>query len=135
MLPFRFKSQLHKGCQLTCDRNMFLAAGPYFQRRFQANQWLLSNFQSAELTVSTVANLGTVLLLTNMQTGASYPKRIIYALTINIAGFTLLALSTKVFTSVPAGVYFGFLMILVFAASIATGQLQNGIYAYVAGFG
>ena len=45
---------------LTQYRNMFLAAGPYFQRRFQSNDWLLSNFQSAELTVSTVANLGTV---------------------------------------------------------------------------
>jgi equilibrative nucleoside transporter 1/2/3 len=114
---------------------MFLAAGPYFQRRFQTNDWILRNFQSAELTVSTIANLGTVLLLTNMQTGASYPKRIVYALAINIVGFTLLAMSTRIFTSVSAGIYFGFLIILVFAASVATGQLQNGIYAYVAGFG
>jgi equilibrative nucleoside transporter 1/2/3 len=114
---------------------MFLAAGPYFQRRFQSNDWLLGNFQSAELTVSTIANLGTVLLLTNMQAGASYPKRIIYALAINIAAFTLLAMSTRIFTSVSAAVYFGFLMILVFAASVATGQLQNGIYAYASGFG
>jgi equilibrative nucleoside transporter 1/2/3 len=120
---------------LTRNRNMFLAAGPYFQKRFESNDWLLSNFQSAELTVSTVANLGTVLLLTNMQTGASYPKRIIYALTINIVVFTLLAISTKLFTGVSAAVYFSFLVVLVFAASIATGQLQNGIYAYVAGFG
>jgi equilibrative nucleoside transporter 1/2/3 len=117
------------------SRNMFLAAGPYFQKRFQTNDWLLKNFQSAELTVSTIANLGTVLLLTNMQAGASYSKRIIYALVINIIAFTLLAISTRLFTGVSAGVYFSFLVILVFAASIATGQLQNGIYAYVAGFG
>jgi equilibrative nucleoside transporter 1/2/3 len=70
-----------------------------------------------------------------MQAGASYSKRIIYALIINIIAFTLLAMSTRLFTSVSASVYFGFLIILVFAASIATGQLQNGIYAYVAGFG
>ncbi|KIW02101.1 uncharacterized protein PV09_06591 [Verruconis gallopava] len=115
--------------------NMFLAAGPYFQKRFKSDEWLLRNFQSAELTVSTIANLGTVLLLTNLQKGASYPKRIIYALIINIGAFTLLAMSTRIFTSVFPSVYFGFLIILVFAASVATGQMQNGIYAYVAGFG
>jgi equilibrative nucleoside transporter 1/2/3 len=114
---------------------MFLAAGPYFQKRFQTNDWLLRNFQSAELTVSTVANLGTVLLLTNLQAKASYPKRIVYALIMNVVVFTLLAMSTRLFTGISASAYFSFLMMLVFVASLATGTLQNGIYAYVAGFG
>lgn len=114
---------------------MFLAAGPYFQSRFQTNDWLLRNFQSAELTVSTVTNLGIVFLLTNMQANASYSRRIIYALLVNIVAFTLLAMSTRLFTGISASVYFVFLMTLVGAASLATGTLQNGIYAYVSSFG
>lgn len=114
---------------------MFLAAGPYFQKRFHDNDWLLRNFQSAELTTSTVANLGTVLLLTNLQAKASYPKRIIYALIMNMVVFTLLAMSTRLFTHVSSSVYFGFLMALVISASLAWGALQNGVYAYVSGFG
>ncbi|KAI7596183.1 nucleoside transporter family [Hortaea werneckii] len=42
--------------------NMFLAAGPYFQQRFQSNKWIFDNFQAAEISVSTVTNLGSMLL-------------------------------------------------------------------------
>jgi len=115
--------------------NMFLAAGPYFQKRFKSNDWILKNFQPTELAVSTIVNLGSMVVLTNMQARASYSKRIIVALIINIASFTLLAMSTRLFTHVSAGVYFGFLVVQVFVASFATGAMQNGIFAYVSGFG
>jgi len=114
---------------------MFLAAGPYFQKRFQSDDWTLANFQSAELSVSTIANLGSVLVFSKLQANASYPKRIMAALVINTATFILLAISTRLFTHVSAGVYFGFLMVVVFAASLAAGLFQNGIFAYVSGFG
>lgn len=116
-------------------RNMFLAAGPYFQRRFQGNEWVLKNFQAAELSISTVANLGIMLVLTNLQARANYPRRILASLLINMVGFTLLAMSTRLFTSVSAGIYFGFVLLLVLAASLAAGLCQNGVFAYVSGFG
>jgi len=116
-------------------RNMFLAAGPYFQRRFESDERLLRNFQSAELSVSTVGNLGSMIILTKMQTGASYPKRIISSLIMNIVVFTLLAISTRLFLGVSPGIYFAFLMVTVFSASLATGLCQNGVFAYVASFG
>ncbi|KAJ9639532.1 hypothetical protein H2201_002813 [Coniosporium apollinis] len=115
--------------------NMFLAAGPYFQRRFRSDDWILTNFQSAELSVSTVANLGSMLILTKLQANASYPKRIMSALAINIITFTLLAISTRQFMGISASGYFGFLIVMVFAASLATGLCQNGVFAFVSGFG
>jgi len=112
---------------------MFLAAGPYFQSRFQSSPWITTHFQSAELSISTIANLGSMLVLTKLQANASYPRRIIASLLINLVAFTLLAISTRIRTSAEA--YFGFLMLMVFAASLATGLCQNGVFAYVAGFG
>lgn len=113
--------------------NMFLAAGPYFQHRFRGNQWIFDNFQAAEITVSTVTNLGSMLVLTRLQANASYPKRIVSSLVINMVVFALLAASTAINTS--AGVYFGFLMVMMFCTSLATGLCQNGVFAYVSGFG
>ena len=114
---------------------MFLAAGPYFQRRFQSSAWVLKNFQAAELSISTVSNLGAMLVLTNLQARANYPRRILTSLVINMVTFTLLAMSTRLFTSVSAGVYFGFVLVMVLAASLAAGLCQNGVFAYVNGFG
>ncbi|KAF3033874.1 hypothetical protein E8E12_001582 [Didymella heteroderae] len=115
--------------------NMFLAANPYFQRRFERNDNLLRNFQSAIMSVSTVGNLGSMIVLTKLQARADYPHRIATSLALNIVVFTLLALSTKLFLGVTAGVYFAFLMIMVLSASLAAGLCQNGVFAYVAGFG
>ncbi|KAI9815476.1 MAG: hypothetical protein M1827_002610 [Pycnora praestabilis] len=115
--------------------NMFLAAAPYFQKRFESNHWILTHFQSAILSVSTITNLGSMLVLTKLQSKASYPKRINSSLFINVTSFTLLALSTTFFRNVSAGVYLGFLLAMVFAASLATGLSQNGVFAYVSGFG
>ncbi|CZT14887.1 related to nucleoside transporter [Ramularia collo-cygni] len=113
--------------------NMFLAAGPYFQHRFRGNQWIFDHFQAAEITVSTVTSLSTMLVLTRLQANASYPKRIVVSLVMNMALFALLAASTAIDTS--AEVYFGFLMITIFSTSVATGLCQNGVFAYVSGFG
>lgn len=44
--------------------NMFLAAGPYFQHRFQGSQIISDNFQAAEISVSTITNLGSMLIST-----------------------------------------------------------------------
>ena len=113
--------------------NMFLAAGPYFQHRFEGDDWIFNNFQAAEVSVSTVTNLGSMLILTRLQANASYPKRIISSLFINMVTFTLLAVSTSVGASARG--YFGFLMVMIFSTSVATGLCQNGIFAYVSGFG
>lgn len=114
---------------------MFLAANPYFQRRFEHSDNLLRNFQSAIMSVSTVGNLGSMIVLTKLQARANYPHRIATSLVLNIVVFTLLALSTKLFLGVSAGVYFAFLMFMVLSASLAAGLCQNGVFAYVAGFG
>jgi equilibrative nucleoside transporter 1/2/3 len=113
--------------------NMFLAAGPYFQGRFKGNNWIFGNFQAAEVSVSTVTNLVSMLILTRMQANASYPKRIISSLFINMVTFTMLAISTSIGASARG--FFGFLMVMIFATSLATGLCQNGIFAYVSGFG
>lgn len=115
--------------------NMFLAAAPYFQHRFSSSDNLLRNFQSAILSVSTVGNLGSMIVLTKLQARANYPKRITIALILYALTFTLLALSTKLFLGVSAGIYFAFLMVQVFTASLATGLCQNGVFAFVSGFG
>ncbi|KAI5357184.1 putative equilibrative nucleoside transporter, MFS transporter superfamily [Septoria linicola] len=113
--------------------NMFLAAGPYFQHRFHSNQWIYENFQAAEISVSTITNLGAMLILTRLQSGANYGKRIVLGLGINMVVFSLLAVSTAIDTS--AGVYFAFLMFMMFATSLATGFCQNGVFAFVSGYG
>ena len=114
---------------------MFLAASPYFQRRFSSSAYLLTHFPAYITSISTITNLASVTLLTHLQRSALYPRRIIASLYLNIVGFTLLAISTTLFRSVSAQGYFGFLMVMVFTASLATGLCQNGVFAYVSGFG
>ncbi|MCJ1374189.1 hypothetical protein MMC20_005421 [Loxospora ochrophaea] len=114
---------------------MFLAAAPYFQTRFSPSPYLLTHFQPAIISVSTVFNLVSMLALTRLQARASYPRRILVSLLLNLAAFTLLALSTVAFTSISPSAYFTFLMLIVATASLATGFCQNGVFAYVSGFG
>jgi solute carrier family 29 (equilibrative nucleoside transporter), member 1/2/3 len=114
-------------------RNMFLAAAPYFQKRFSSSEWILNHFQAAEVSVSTITNLGSMVILTKLQKGASYPKRISSSLTISTAVFAVLALSTLIRTA--AGVYFGFLLLAILAASFSTGLIQNGLFSFASGFG
>jgi equilibrative nucleoside transporter 1/2/3 len=113
---------------------MFLAAGPYFLSRLSSSPKLSSTFQSTELTLSTASNLVSMLFLTNLQTNASYPRRIVFALGINICVFLLMALSTSVFLEASTGGYFAFVMAMVMISSGAAGLMQNGIFAYMASF-
>ena len=76
-----------------------------------------------------------MILLTFRQRNASYPQRITVSLFLNIGAFALLTVSTVSFLSVSPQFYFGFLMIIVFIASLAAGLCQNGVFAYVSGFG
>ena len=114
---------------------MFLAAAPYFQTRFADNDRILATFQSAITSVSSVTNLLSMIILTNMQSKASYPKRILFSLGINLIVFSLLAISTKYFKDVSSTGYFVFTLIMVFSASVATGLCQNGAFAFAASFG
>ena len=116
-------------------RNMFLAASPYFQHRFASSPSLLSAYSPTLLSVSTVTNTITMLILTHLQSNAHYPHRIVCFLLLNIIAFTLLALSTVLFRGVSDSIYFFFLMSMVFLAALATGLGQNGVFAYVSGFG
>lgn len=114
---------------------MFLAAAPYFSSRFDGDPWIQNNFQSAILTVSTVVNLGVMLIVTNIQYAASYPYRINAALVINTSAFALLTASTTIFLDASPKVYFVFLLAMVALAAWATGLIQNGAFAFAASFG
>ncbi|KAH7374721.1 nucleoside transporter [Plectosphaerella cucumerina] len=115
--------------------NMFLAAAPYFQMRFQDDVWITQNFQSAILTVSTITNLSAMAVLTSMQAKASYPYRINLALVINTGIFILLTASTSLWLDVSPSVYLGFLLVMVAGTAYAAGLIQNGAFAFAASFG
>lgn len=114
-------------------RNMFLAAAPYFQNRFRKSEWILNHFQAAEISVSTITNLTSMIILSKLQKGASYPKRISTSLLLNIVVFAILSVSTLF--RVDAGPYFGFLLVAIFFASFSTGLIQNGLFSFSSGFG
>lgn len=115
--------------------NMFLAAAPYFSSRFAADAWIEANFQSAILASSTLVNLGTLVVLTKLQREASYTFRINLALVINTLVFALLTCSTALFLDASPSSYLAFLLLVVAAASWATGLSQNGCFAFAASFG
>jgi solute carrier family 29 (equilibrative nucleoside transporter), member 1/2/3 len=114
---------------------MFLAAAPYFQSRFRTDERVLQSFQSAIISVSTITNLGAMVLLTKMQSTASYPLRINLALYINVAVFALLTASTVAFLEATPGQYLGFLLIMVTGSALAAALVQNGTFAFASSFG
>lgn len=114
---------------------MFLAAAPYFFSRFQSDDWTRLRYQPSILSVSTITNLAAAYTLAKLQKDASYPWRITLSLLLNCAVFTILAFSAVVMTDSSPRTYFAFLMVMVFGASLATGINQNGVFAYVSGFG
>ncbi|KFA81455.1 hypothetical protein S40288_03354 [Stachybotrys chartarum IBT 40288] len=116
-------------------RNMFLAAAPYFSWRFAGDAWVQANFQSLILTASTLINLSSLLVLSNIQQSASYPFRINLALLTNTVVFALLTVSTAVFLDASAHAYLVFLLALVVCSSWATGLIQNGAFAFAGSFG
>ncbi|KAL8879432.1 MAG: hypothetical protein Q9198_002949 [Flavoplaca austrocitrina] len=115
--------------------NVFLAAFPYFQQRFWFSPYLLTHFPAYITSISTITTVASMTVLAHLQRSASYPQRIIASLCLIFVSFTVLALSTTFFQSVSEQGYFGFLMIMVFVASLASGLCQNGVFAYVSGFG
>ncbi|KAK3995992.1 catalase-like domain-containing protein [Cladorrhinum sp. PSN332] len=115
--------------------NMFLAAAPYFQSRFESDPWILANSQSAILTVSTLTNLIAMLILTNIQSSANYPFRINLALLLNAVVFGCLTISTSYFLDASPGAYFGFLLLMVCVTAYASGLMQNGAFSFAASFG
>lgn len=120
---------------VTIYRNMFLAAAPYFASRFAGDTWIEANFQSTILTVSTLTTLAVVLILSNIQSSASYPFRINLALVINSVIFGLLTISTAVFLDASPRQYLSFVLAMVACTSCAAGLMQNGAFAFAAGFG
>lgn len=116
-------------------RNMFLAAAPYFASRFAGDAWIEANFQSTILTVSTLTTLVVVLILSNIQSSASYPFRINLALVINSVIFGLLTISTAVFLDASPRQYLSFVLVMVALTAWAAGLMQNGAFAFAAGFG
>jgi hypothetical protein len=98
------------------------------------NEFILNNFQSMILGVSTCANLGGLIYLSNRQKDANYPFRICTSLVLNCVVFTMLALSTVWFI-VSAEQYLCFTLVSVFLASLAAGFSQNGVFAFVNRFG
>ncbi|KAI8634562.1 nucleoside transporter [Xylariaceae sp. FL1651] len=115
--------------------NMFLAAAPYFQLRFQEDDWALLNFQPAILSVSTLTNLGAMAVLANMQQSASYPFRINLALYVNVIVFALLTMTSKVFLDASPTTYLVFLLAMVALSAWAAGLIQNGAFAFASSFG
>ncbi|KAI1429315.1 putative nucleoside transporter protein [Xylaria sp. FL1777] len=115
--------------------NMFLAAAPYFQHRFRADDWALKNFQSAILSVSTLTNLAGATFLANRQHSASYPFRINSALCLNAVVFALLVISSKAFVDAASTTYLVFLLAMVASTSWATALMQNGVFAFASSFG
>lgn len=115
--------------------SMFLTAAPYFQKRFAGSDWIQVHFLSAIMLTSTITNLATLMILTKVQANASYQKRIAWSLLVTIISFVLLTISTVAFEDVGTTAYFVFVLGTVFASSLATGLCQNGLYAYVTGFG
>ena len=114
---------------------MFLTAAPYFQKRFAGSDWIQVHFLSAIMLTATITNLVTLMVLTKIQANASYQKRIAWSLLITIVSFVLLTISTVAFEDVGATAYFVFVLGTVLATSLATGMCQNGLFAYVTGFG
>ena len=114
---------------------MFLAAAPYFQSRFQDDDWTLQNFQPAILSVSTLTNLGSMLVLTNLQYSASYPFRINLALYINVVVFALLTFSTRFFLDITPTSYLAYVLCMVALTAWAAGLIQNGAFAFASSFG
>jgi equilibrative nucleoside transporter 1/2/3 len=114
---------------------MFLAAAPYFQKRFESDPWVLENFQSAITSTFTLTALAAMLVLTNIQSSASYPFRISTGLLINTLVFAAMALTTKSFLSISAPAYLALVLGLVSLSAWANGLIQNGALAYAGSFG
>lgn len=123
------------GVAMLWSWNMFLAAAPYLQTRFQNDEWISANFQSVELLTATVVNLCALFWLAKRQCSKDYPNRILTSLILTLSAFILLAYSTKYFLAVLPSEYFFFVLFMMALTSYSASLCQNGAFAYAAGFG
>ena len=114
---------------------MYLAAAEYFKSRMADSHWLQDHFLSGITTASALTNLAGMIILTKMHENASYPKRIVSSLALNTVVFCFLTLSTIAFLDVRSEQYYGFLIAMDITSSLGTALIQNGLFAYVTGFG
>lgn len=114
---------------------MLLAAAPYFQSRFAPDPWILENFQSAISSTFTFTSLGAMILLTSIQSSASYPFRITSGLAGTTIVFGLLAVSTNYFLAISTTAYFVVVLLLSSLSAWSTGLMQNGAFAFAGSFG
>ena len=114
---------------------MFIAATPYFQNRFEGNEWAQRHFLPMITSFASITNLSSVFILAKLQSKASYPKRIVLSLLISTTCFSLLTLSTGLFTNVGAEKYLAFVLLVDLFSSLAVGFSQNGVFAYASGLG
>ena len=126
---------LHVAIGSRTPRNMYLAAAEYFKSRMADSQWLQDHFLSGITTASALTNLAGMIILTKMHQNASYPKRIVSSLTLNTVVFCFLTLSTIAFLDARSEQYYGFLISMDVLSSVGTALIQNGLFAYVTGFG
>lgn len=112
------------------------------RRIFRSMRWhhtqdlvIRKNFLPAILVVSTIATLGTTLVLSALQKGAKYTYRISWFLIVNVGVFVFLALSTVLWTNISPRVYLAFLLLMVLLSSFASGLAQNGLFSFGSSFG
>ena len=97
-------------------------------------QWLRDHFLSGITTIFTATNATGMLILTNLQEKASYPKRTLVSLALSTVVFLFLAGSTVSLLDLSSVQYYALLLTAVFLASAACSLIQNGLFAYVTGF-
>ena len=115
---------------------MILQAVPFFHRRFRQRPWILQYFQAFYLVFFAFTMLLVVMVLGLGRTRPSYTRRLGTSLVQYVVVASLLMLSTiSIFTSVDAGVYFIFTLVMVIITAIANGLSQNAAFAFAAGFG
>ncbi|KAI1431648.1 nucleoside transporter [Xylaria sp. CBS 124048] len=114
--------------------NMFVAAAPYFQFRFQADDWALQNFPSAIISVYTLTTLGSMTVLAHKQHSASYTFRISSALYLTVVVFALLTISSKTFLHVDSTTYLAFVLMMVAFSAVGCGLMQNGALVLASSF-
>ncbi|RPA87534.1 hypothetical protein BJ508DRAFT_410299 [Ascobolus immersus RN42] len=133
---FEYLVFLTLGCAMLWAWSMFMASTMYFRARFADNRWIFTNYNASILFVACSTNFSTVMYLSSTagQRNANYPRRIKSALIINMFVFTILAFSTIVWTKCSAEAYFVLVLSLVFTTNLATGLIQNGVFALVSGY-
>lgn len=109
--------------------NCFLSAISYFYSRIE-DQNLKGILNSSLMSISTITSTIVFIYLADKQRNANYPRRIIYGEIITAIVFLFLALSC--FVSLPNDkIYFFYLLVSMFVATVGTSYTQNGSFAVV----